>query len=69
MYRTATIACYDVMDQVMVSAVVMEYPGMPGTAPPRRVVVSAQVTGRGEDDTLVWLSQAAQALLEAAEAL
>lgn len=62
MYRTATVSCYDVLDQVMVSAVVMEYTETPGTQPPDRIVFSCQVTGHGDDDVTIWLWRALQGL-------
>lgn len=62
MYRTATMAVYDVMDQVFISAKVVVYPSTPGTEPPTVEVFAAQVTSRGHDDTTLWLWDALQAL-------
>lgn len=62
MYRTATMAVYDVMDQVHVSVKVMTYPSTPGTQPPDVEVFAAQVTSKGHDDTTLWLWEALQAL-------
>lgn len=62
MYRTATVAVYDVMDSVFVSARVLTYPSTPGTETPNVEVFSAQVVSRGRDDTTLWLWEALQAL-------
>lgn len=62
MYRTATAAVYDVMDQVFISVKVVEYPSMPGTEPPEVKVFAAQVRSRGHDDATLWLWDALQAL-------
>lgn len=58
MYRTATIAVYDVMDQIHISARVTEYPETPGTFPPSILTMSSQVRGRGEEDWSQWLLRA-----------
>lgn len=62
MYRTATIATYDVLDSIFINAVVMEYPSTPGTEPPTRTVYSASISSVGEEDESVWLWTALQAL-------
>jgi hypothetical protein len=62
MYRTATMAVYDVLDQVHVSVKVMTYPSTPGTVPPDVEVFAAQVSSKGHDDTTLWLWEALQAL-------
>lgn len=62
MYRTATMAVYDVMDQVHVSAKVMTYHDLPGTTPPEVEVFAAQVSSHGRDDTALWLWEGLQAL-------
>lgn len=62
MYRTATLAAYDVLDQVFINAVIKEYPSTPGTEPPREIIVSATVPSRGEEDPSIWLWTALQAL-------
>lgn len=62
MYRTATLAAYDVMDQVHVSVKVLTYPDTPGTVPPTVDVYAAQVRSRGHDDPTLWLWDALQAL-------
>ena len=58
MYRTATVAVYDVMEEVHISVVVTEYPAMPGSAPPVKFVMSSQVRGRGEDEWSQWILRA-----------
>lgn len=62
MYRTATIAVYDVLDLVFISARVMTYHSTPGTLPPVVEIYSASVVSRGRDDTPLWLWEALQAL-------
>lgn len=62
MYRTATMAVYDVLDTVFITATVMEYDGTPGAVEPTKTVVSAEVSSRGDDDYTVWLWRALQAL-------
>lgn len=62
MYRTATMAVYDVMDQVHVSAKVMTYHSTPGTEAPEVEVFAAQAKSVGTEDTTLWLWEALQAL-------
>lgn len=70
MYRTCTIAVYDVLDEVFINATVMTYPDTPGTTPPERNVYAAQVISRGHQDDTLWLwdaLQGLQALLDSQE--
>jgi len=62
MYRTATLAVYDVLDTIFINAVVMEYHTTPGTEPPTRIVYSASISSIGDDDASLWLWRATQAL-------
>lgn len=62
MYRTATLAVYDVLDTVFVNARVLEYSSTPGTVPPTELVVSASILSVGEEDPTIWLWKALQAL-------
>jgi hypothetical protein len=62
MYRTATLAVYDVLDTVFINAVITEYSETPGTVAPLQYVYSTSVQGRGEDDRTVWLWEALQGL-------
>lgn len=62
MYRTATLSCYDVMDQVHINARVLTYPSTPGTEPPEVDVYAVTLQSRGHDDPTLWLWEALQAL-------
>lgn len=62
MYRTATLQVYDVLDEVFVNAVIMEYPDMPGTCEPIRTVYCTKAIGKGQPDESVWLWEALQAM-------
>ena len=64
MYRTASIAAYDVMGDIVIAAIVTTYEDMPGTAPSRVIRASTQVRGTGEDQDLRWLQDALVALAE-----
>lgn len=62
---TASIAAYDVMEGVHVSATVTLHPDDP-TAPRERIYhTSVTVRGKGEDDARRWLRDALVALAEA----
>jgi len=65
MYRTATLAAYDVLDTVFVNVTLIEYDDTPGTSEPTKTVVSAQVSSYGDDDGAQWLRRALSALSEA----
>jgi len=62
MYRTATIACYDVLDTVFIVATVKEYLSTPGTLPPVEYVFHTSIPSRGEDDAARWLMEGLNAL-------
>lgn len=62
MYRTATMAVYDVLDQVHISVKVLTYPSTPGTVPPDVEVFAAQCSSKGHDDATIWLWEALQAM-------
>lgn len=62
MYRTATIAVYDVLDTIFISATIMEYDGTPGMTEPTKTVVSTQVSSHGDDDARLWLWRGVQQL-------
>jgi len=62
MYRTATIACYDVLDTVFIVATIKEYLSTPGTLPPVEYVFHTSIPSRGEDDAARWLYEGLTAL-------
>ena len=63
MYRTATLAAYDVLDVVMVNITVTEYPDLPGTTPPSQFTYSTTVPSIGDDQTAGWIQTSLQGLL------
>lgn len=64
MYRTATMAAYDVMDRVFVTAIVRTYEANGEDFDSTEFVTATTFPGAGEDDTTVWLRDALIALAE-----
>lgn len=64
MYRTATMAAYDVMDQVFVTATVRTYEANGEGFDSAEFVTATTVPSTGEDDTTDWLRDALIALAE-----
>jgi hypothetical protein len=61
---TASIAAYDVMEGVHVSATVTLHPDDPSSPVQRVYHTAVTVKGRGEDDARRWLRDALVALAE-----
>lgn len=55
MYRTATIAVYDVMSEVFCSVSINEYSGMPGDSDVTRITLHTTTASTGSDDWQEWL--------------
>lgn len=64
MYRTASIAAYDVLDQVVVAATVMTYEGFSEEDACSILRTSVQVRGAGVETDHQWLRDALVALAE-----
>lgn len=64
MQRIATVAVYDALDQVVISAHVREYDGMLTARNADTWSVSTQVRGSGEENGTRWLRDALVALAE-----
>lgn len=64
MYRTATIAAYDVMDEVFIAASVRLYDHCPEVPSEIELTCSAVVSGVGTGEGRVWLKDALVALIE-----
>lgn len=65
MYRMATLAAYDVMETVHVSATVLLWDGMQTGSPTSRFTVSVDVQGVGSAEDNEWLRDSLIALIEA----
>lgn len=64
MYRTASVSCYDVMDEVFAHAVVKTYEDMGPGEPPSESTWSTTVQGTGSGSDSVWLRDALIGLIE-----
>lgn len=65
MYRVATIACYDVMDTVQISATVRLWDGIEVKPSDRELHCAATVQGVGSAEGREWLRDALVGLIEA----
>lgn len=65
MYRMATLAAYDVMETVHISATVLLWDGMQTGSPTSRFTVSVDVQGVGSAEDNEWLRDSLIALIEA----
>lgn len=65
MYRTAMLACYDVMSEVHITATVRLYDGMNLTGSETEFHCSTTVDGVGSSDGRDWLRDALVAMIEA----
>lgn len=64
MYRTATIAAYDVMDTVFVTATVTLYDGLALGQHEVEISCATTVDGHGTSEGAIWLRDALVALAE-----
>jgi hypothetical protein len=65
MYRTATLAVYDVMDEVFVTADVRLYDAFPEHPSEIEVHCQTTISGVGSGDGRAWLRDALVGLIEA----
>lgn len=64
-WQTATVHAYDVMDSVMITAVVRSTEGVGLERSPVELRATTTISGVGEDDPREWLRDALIGLLEA----
>lgn len=64
MYRTATMACYDVLDSVHITATVTLYDTLNGNSHEVELHAATTVDGLGSGSAAVWLRDALVALAE-----